>query len=163
MAQLASAAGVTKATLYAYFAGKSALVDAVVDHWVREMSFACPMSRQLPLRQQLIDIGLQLQKLASHPPAPSLTRRIAEVEQRLSPQQMAAWRSRYAQFEHYLAGLLERHCNCERPSQAARQLMLLAIGDLCGESRDLRVADTARVESAVELILRAYPERASQP
>lgn len=153
--EVAKAAGVRKATLYSYFDSKSALIDAAVDQWLRELPTFCPTDGALPLRQQLISIGLQLQKLAAHPVTVSLTERLAE--KRLSPGQMAAWRSRYDGFEDSLAGLLERHCNCERPRQVAHLFLLLAVGDLRPESAALHAVEPLSMESVVELILRAYP------
>jgi len=153
--EVAKAAGVRKATLYSYFDSKSALIDAAVDQWLRELPAFCPTDAALPLRQQLISIGLQLQKLATHTVTISLTERLAE--KRLSQGQMAAWRSRYDAFEDSLAGLLERHCDCERPRQVAHLFLLLAVGDQRPECAALHVVDPLRIESAVELILRAYP------
>ena len=161
MDQVAKSAGVRKATLYVYFDGKSALIDAVVTQWLREMPYR-PIVLGLPLRHQLIDIGLQLQKLAAHPATAALTKWIGEVELRLHPQQLSAWRGRYTEFESHLSGLLERHCHCENPGHAAHQFLLLVIGDLRFESAAPRVPDRARIESAVELTLRAYPQLADQ-
>jgi AcrR family transcriptional regulator len=152
--EVAKAAGVRKATLYSYFDSKSALIDAAVDQWLRELPTFCPPDGALPLRQQLIGIGLQLQKLAAHPGTVSLTKRLAE--KRLSLRQMAAWRSRYDDFEDCLAGLLERHCDCERPRQVAQLFLLLAVGDLPPECASLHIVDPLRIESVVELTLRAY-------
>ena len=161
MDQVAKTAGVRKATLYLYFDGKSALVDAVVDQWLREMPYR-PVVRCLPLRQQLIDIGRQLQTLDARPATVALTRWIGEVELRLDPQQLSAWRGRYTEFENHLAELLRRHCHCENHSLAANQFLLLALGDFGFESSPLRNAGMERIESAVELILRAYPRQADQ-
>jgi AcrR family transcriptional regulator len=153
--EVAKAAGVRKATLYTYFDSKSALIDAAVDQWLRELPTFCPTDGTLPLRQQLISIGLQLQKLTAHPVTVSLTKRLAE--KRLSLGQMAAWRSRYDDFEGSVAGLLECHCDCERPMQVAQLFLLLAVGDLGPECATLHIVDPLRIESVVELILRAYP------
>jgi AcrR family transcriptional regulator len=101
MDEVATAARVSKATLYSYFDGKSALIDAVIDELLRELPALRSPDGALPLRQQLIDVGLQLQKLAAHPAAVLLTIRLAE--QRLSAEQLAAWRRRYEEFETFLA------------------------------------------------------------
>jgi AcrR family transcriptional regulator len=161
MDQVAKTAGIRKATLYIYFDGKSALIDAVVARWLREMPCR-PTVRSLPLREQLIDIGLQLQTLAAHPATVALTKWIGEVELRLSPQQLSAWRGRYTEFKSHLAELLRLHCHCENRSLAANQFLLLALGDLALEFWALRNAEMERIEGAVELILRAYPQRAAQ-
>jgi len=155
--EVAKAAGVRKATIYSYFDSKSALIDAAVDQWLRELPTFCPTDGGLPLHQQLISIGLQLQKLAAHPVTVSLTERLAG--KRLSPRQMAAWRSRFDGFEDNLAELLERHCDCERPRQVAQLFLLLAVGDLRPECAALHVVESLSIESVVELILRAYPPR----
>lgn len=104
MAEVASAAGVQKATLYSYFDGKSALVDAAIETLLEELPVLRPLDGSRPLRQQLIDVGLQLQELAAHPAAVSLA--IGLAEQRLSAKQLAAWQRRYKDFERFLAELL---------------------------------------------------------
>jgi AcrR family transcriptional regulator len=153
--EVAKAAGVRKATLYSYFDSKSALIDAAVDQWLRELPSFCATGASLPVRQQLISIGLQLQQLAAHPVTVSLTERLAE--KRLSPRQMAAWRSRYDGFEAGLAELLECHCDCESPRQVAQLFLLLAAGDLRPQCATLPSVDPSRIEGVVELILRAHP------
>jgi AcrR family transcriptional regulator len=161
MDQVAKTAGIRKATLYIYFDGKSALIDAVVAQWLREMPCR-PTVRSLPLRQQLIDIGFQLQTLAAHPATVALTKWIGEVELRLNPQQLSAWRGRYMEFKSHLAELLRLHCHCENRSVAANQFLLLALGDLTFGFSPLGNVEMETIESAVELILRAYPQRADQ-
>ena len=88
MDEVAKAAGVRKATLYAYFDSKSALISAVVDRWLCEMPVVSLVDRGIPLRQQLIETGLQLQKLSAHPAAISLTKRLAEWNR---PLQQSNW------------------------------------------------------------------------
>jgi AcrR family transcriptional regulator len=155
MDQIAEAAGVRKATVYGYFDGKSALINAVVDRWLREMPAIGPVDRGTPLRQQLIETGLQLQELSAHPAAVALTKSLAEAEPCLTPQQLDAWRCRYAAFEDFLAGLLERHCGCEQPRRVASQFVILSIGGPVPPAGP-RIADRSRIEGAAELILRAY-------
>lgn len=157
MDQVAAAAGVRKATLYSYFDGKSALIDAAIDALLLELPVLRSTVGALPLREQLIDVGLQLQALAGHPATASLTRRLAE--QRLSAEQLAAWRRRYEEFESFLAGLLKRHCDCERPEQVAQLFLLLVADDLRSRSTALHTVDAPRIESAVDLVLRAHPHR----
>lgn len=154
MAEVASAAGVQKATLYSYFDGKSALVDAAIETLLEELPVLRPLDRSRPLRQQLIDVGLQLQELAAHPAAVSLA--IGLAEQRLSAKQLAAWQRRYEEFERFLAELLERFCHCEDPKQVARLFLLLVVGDLCPQSAILD-KEPPRIERAVDFLLRAYP------
>ena len=161
MEEVAKAAGVRKATLYAYFDSKSALISAVVDRWLCEMPVVSLVDRGTPLRQQLIETGLQLQKLSAHPAAISLTKRLAEVEQCLTARQLDAWRRRYVEFEDFLTGLLERHCGCEHPRRVACQFLILAIGDLDSLPVAPQIADPSRIESAAELILRAYREESA--
>lgn len=158
MDEVAKAAGVRKATLYAYFDSKSALIGAVVDRWLCEieMPVVSLVDRGTPLRQQLIEAGLQLQKVSAHPAAISLTKRLAEVEQCLTARQLDAWQRRYMEFEDFLTGLLERHCGCEHPRRVACQFLILAIGGLDSLPVGPQIADTSRIESAAELILRAY-------
>jgi AcrR family transcriptional regulator len=156
MDEVAKAAGVRKATLYAYFDSKSALINAVVDRWLCEMPVVSLADRGTPLRQQLIETGLQVQKLSAHAAAISLTKRRAEVEQCLTTRQLDAWQRRYVECEDFLADLLERRCGCEYPRQAAYQFLILAIGGLDALPVGPQIADMSRIESAAELILRAY-------
>ncbi|GAB3090555.1 hypothetical protein GCM10027159_03460 [Lysobacter terrae] len=159
MDQVAMAAGVRKATLYNYFDGKSALIDAVIDRWLHEVPGATPIARGSSLRQQLVGIGWQLQRLSTHPAAISLAKRLAEIEHRLAPQQLQAWQQRYAALEGVLAGLLERHCGCERPENLAHQFVLLSVGCLDSMPSSSHADGGARIECAVELVMRAYPEK----
>lgn len=149
MDEVAEAAGVRKATLYSYFDGRSELIEAVIDMWLYELPVLRSIDGALPLRQQLIDVGRQLQDLAAHPAAASLIL----AGQRLSAEQLAAWRRRYEEFERFLAGLLERHCRCEQPRQVAQLFQLLVVGDLRPESAALHIAEQPRVERAVDLLL----------
>lgn len=155
MDDVAEAAGVRKATLYSYFDGRSALIDAVIDMWLLDLPALRSTDGALPLRRQLIDVGLQLQDLAGHPAAASL----ALATQRLSAEQLAAWRKLYDEFERFLSGLLERHCGCEQPRQVAQLFQLLVVGDLRPQSAALHITDPPRVERAVDLLLSAYPQR----
>lgn len=159
MDEVATAAGVSKATLYSYFDGKSALIAAVIDELCRELPALRSTDGSLPLRRQLIDVGLQLQELAVHFVAASLT--IGYAEQRLSPKQLAAWQRRYEEFERFLAGLLVHHCDCEQPKRVAQLFLLLVVGDLSPALNMQHIVDPSRIESAVDLLLRAYPQRCS--
>lgn len=152
MDEVAAAAGVQKATLYAYFDGKSALVDAVIDKLLQELPVLRLTDGALPLREQLVDVGFQLQEL---------TARSATFArgQRLSARQAAAWQERHEEFEGFLTGLLKHHCDCEQPKRVAQLFLLLVAGDMRNESVAEHLVDTPRVQSAVDLILRAYPQR----
>lgn len=159
MEQVATVAGVRKATLYTYFDGKSALIEAVVARWLHEMLSASVDEHDTPLRQQLTDIGWQLHALSTHPKAVSLAKGMADASERLAPQQLQAWQRRFTPFEDHLALILNRHCDCDYPAYVAHQFVLLTVGcvDLTPASAK---ADTgARIDRAVELILLAYPEK----
>lgn len=156
MDEVATAAGVSKATLYSYFGGKSALIDAVIDELLRELPAPRSPDRTLPLRQQFIDVGLQLHRLAAHPAAVLLAVRLGE--QLLSAQQLAEWRKPRQALEDVIARLLERQCDCEYPRQVAQLFILLVAGDLRPGSASLQIVDRPRIDSAVDLILRAYPQ-----
>lgn len=157
MDEVAAAAGVQKPTLYAYFDGKSALIDAVIDKLLCERPVLRLAERDLPLRQRIIDVGLQMQELAAH--CATLTLAIGLAEIRLSTNQWVAWQRRYADSESYLAGLLEHYCDCEQPERVAQLFRLLAVSDLRPETAVQNIKDPSRIESAVDLLLRAYPQR----
>jgi AcrR family transcriptional regulator len=162
MDQIAAAAGVRKATLYAYFDGKSALVDAVIDRWLHEIPATTPAVRGSSLRQQLVEIGWQLHRLSTHPATVSLARRLDEMEHCLAPLQLQAWQRRYATFEDALTRLLEHRCACEFPEYLAHQFVLLSVGGL-DSTHSPHPADAGeRIERAVELVIRAYPERCAR-
>lgn len=157
MDEVATAAGVQKPTLYAYFDGKSALVDAVISNLLLELPVLRPTDDAVPLREQLVDVGLQLQELAAHSATVSLAHGFAE--RRLSAEQLTVWQKRHEEFEHFLAGLLKNHCGCEQPKRVAQLFLFLVAGDLRQESEAEHIVDTPRIQSAVDLILRAYPQR----
>lgn len=157
MDEVAAAAGVQKATLYAYFDGKSVLVDAVISNLLLELPVLRPTDNAAPLREQLVDVGLQLQKLAAHSATVSLAHGFAA--RRLSAEQLTVWQKRHEEFEHFLAGLLKHHCGCEQPKRVAQLFLFLVAGDLRQESEAEHIVDTPRIQSAVDLILRAYPQR----
>jgi AcrR family transcriptional regulator len=159
MDEVAAAAGVQKATLYAYFDGKSALVDAVIDKLLQELPVLRLADDALTLREQLVDVGLQLQELAAHSATVSLI--FGFTGQRLSAKQLTVWEKRHEEFERFLAGLLKHHCDCEQPKPVAQLFLLLVAGDLRQESVTERIVDMSRIQSAVDLILRAYPMRSS--
>lgn len=158
MDEMAAAAGVQKATLYAYFDGKSALVDAVIDKLLQELPSLQPTDDALPLHEQLVDLGVQLQQLAAHSAALPISLGLAG--HRLAPQQLAVWQKRHEEFEGFLAGLLKHHCDCEQPERVAQLFLLLVAGDLRHESAAEHIADTPRIQSAVDLVLRAHPSHA---
>lgn len=159
MDEVAAAAGVQKATLYAYFDGKSALVDAVIDKLLQELPSLQPPDDTLPLHEQFVDLGVQLQHLAAHSAALSMSLGLAG--HRLASQQLATWQKRHEEFEGFLARLLKQHCDCEQPERVAQLFLLLVAGDLHHESLAGHIADTPRIQSAVDLVLRAYPMRCS--
>lgn len=155
MDEVAAAAGVQKATLYAYFDGKSALVDAVISNLLLELPVLRPTDDATPLREQLVDVGLQLQELAVHSATVSLA--LGFAERRLSAEQLTAWQKRHEEFEGFLAELLRHHCDCEQPKQVAQLFLLLVAGDLRQEPITAHIVDMPKIQSAVDLILRAYP------
>ena len=155
MDEVAAAAGVQKPTLYAYFDGKSALVDAVISNLLLDLPVLRPTNKTAPLREQLVDVGLQLQELAAHSATVSLA--LGFAEQRLSVEQLTAWRTRHEEFKRFLVGILKHHCSCERPEQLAQLFLLLVSGDLRPVVTAAHVVDPERIEVAVDLLMRAYP------
>lgn len=155
MDEVAAAAGVQKGTLYSYFEGKSALIDAVIDKLLQDLPVLRPADDTLSLREQLVDLGLQLQELTAYSATISLT--LGFAGRRLSAKQLAAWQKRHEEFESFLAGLLKHHCDCEQPKRVAQLFLLLVAGDLRPEPAAEHIIGTPRIQSAVDLILRAYP------
>lgn len=157
MDQVAATAGVQKPTLYAYFDGKSALVEAVIEMSLQALPAPRPVDEALPLRQQFIDAGHQLQTLAVHPANTSLFTLLSE--HRLSVKQLAGWRRTHEAFADVISGMLARHCDCDYPGQAAQLFLLLVAGHLRPDLATAYFIDPTRIESAVDWLLRAYPQR----
>lgn len=160
MDQVAKMAGVRKATLYTYFDGKSALIEAVIARWLDEMPLPSVDDRDTPLRQKLTDIGWQLHTLSTHPKAVSLAKGVADAGDRLAPQQLQTWQRRFTVFESHLALILGRHCECTHPACVAHQFVLLAVGCVALAPAPEETDTGARIDRAVELVLLAFPEKA---
>lgn len=155
MNDVAAAAGVQKPTLYAYFDGKSVLVDAVIDRMLQDLPSLRRTDETRSLREQLLDVGHQLQGLGAHAATALLA--LGITEGRLSALQLALWQKRYEEFEEFLITLFKHRCSCGQPAQVARQFIVLVVGDLPNASAADRIIDATRIQSAVDLVLLAYP------
>lgn len=152
-------AGTSKATLYAYFHGKDALFNAVMDHWLAECSAFLPEPREeTSLRDRLTHAARELLRLDAQPAAAAISRALSRSLQAPSLERLKRWEHRYQPCRHYLESLLARDSQCDDPALAAYQFLLLIVGRL--DSVTPLPVDAAFVEMTVDAFLRAYPEKA---
>ncbi len=153
MQVIADAAGVTKATLYAYFENKAQLFRAVIEHWMEELPEpALAYSAEGDLRAQLNEVAQALLRQAGHPASLALASLLA----RSNWIAQKRWRQRHRPYRSYLEQALSRCPHCSDPARAASQFLLLAVGSL--ESGTVLPVDEARVIAAVDLFVRAYAD-----
>ena len=105
MLTIADAAGVTKATLYAYFENKAQLFRAVIEHWMEQLpepALAYPVDGDL--RAQLNEVAQALWRQAGHPASLALARLLA----RSNWIAQKRWRQRHRPYRSYLEQTLSR-------------------------------------------------------
>lgn len=151
MQLIADSAGVTKATLYAHFGSKSALLRAVVEYWMEALPQpALPTQMQGSLRKSLEEVARALLQHALHPASIALTKIM--MRSNWIPQKR--WRQRYRPYQMHVEKALWQCPRCEDPVRTARQFLVLAVGSL--DPGTAAHIDEARIAAAVELISLAY-------
>lgn len=169
MEAIAREAGVSKATLYAYFAGKDALFGYIVADKGQESPlddslFAADMD---DLRAVLLTIGLRLMRFLQRGRTLALQRVVAAESTRFPELGQAVYENgpgRFcARFVPWLAEQIRRGRVCaDDPGMATQHYLALLRGDLFLRGvLGLRPAPTdaeitASVEAAVDAWLRAY-------
>lgn len=150
MQAIAASAGVTKATLYAYFGDKEQLFRAVIDYWLEQLPEPeLPSQPCGALRSCLERAATSLQQLGEHPASYALTHILLRT-QRIPHKR---WRQRYRPYQNYLEAVLVRAVRCAHPAQAAGQFLLLAVGRI--DSSPLAPSEP-RLMAAVDLFVQAY-------
>ena len=175
MNEVARIAGVSKGTLYVYFASKEALFEALIrDERKQQAERICNYDVEGDVATVLRSLGRNLMRsmtrpetiaqvrivLAVGPKFPNIGRAFDEAGPKYGLKRLAA----YLESE-IAAGTLE----IAHPALAARQFVLLCQGDLFHDLLFM-VRDEATqaeidrtVDAAVEVFLRAYGRSAKQP
>lgn len=151
MQMIAESAGVTKATLYAYFGDKAQLFRAVIEYWMEalpEPSLPCAVNGEL--RTCLDVVARELLQQSMHPAFLALTNIL--LRSNWVPQKR--WRQRYHPYQAYLEKALGQSARCRDPGRGAGQFLLLAVGNL--DPGTSTPTDQSRIAAAVELFIQAY-------
>lgn len=153
MRMVAERAEVAKPTLYAYFRGKSALLEAVIEFWLGEVPTpALAYMQEKTLRSQLNQASRELLRQARHPASIAFDQMVARSS--LVPTiQLERWRQRYSTHLYVLQKVFANRCYANDAVLAASQFVLLIVGD-----PDLEIStstDEHRAVAAVELFARS--------
>lgn len=153
MLMVAEMAEVAKPTLYAYFRGKSALLDAVTEYWMA----AVPTPRLdyvhgKTLRLHLTQVSRELLRQARHPASIAFERMMARSS--VVPEiHCQRWRQRYGAHLNFLQKVLADRCYANDAVLAASQFVLLTVGDANPELPS--GSDEHRAVAAIELFARS--------
>jgi len=155
---IASEAGVTKATLYAYFQDKATLFGTVMQHWLAQLPKPELDDRtRRSLHEQLTRVAGGLVQQTSHPSAIAITQALSKSAD-ASLLKYAEWRHQcYQPYQRHLEKILAQYCQCDDPRLAAHQFLLLVIGHLDPNTSEPN--STERVNTAISAFMRAYPEK----
>lgn len=153
MRMVAERAGVAKQTLYAYFRGKSALLEAVIEYWLDAVPApVLEYMQEKTLRSQLNQASRELLRQARHPASIAFDQMVARSG--LVPTiYLERWHQRYSAHLYFLQRVFANRCYANDAALAASQFVLLIVGHL-----DLEVstsADEHRAVAAVELFARS--------
>lgn len=153
MRMVAERAEVAKPTLYAYFRGKSALLEAVIEYWLDAVPTpALEYMQEKTLRSQLNQASRELLRQARHPASIAFDQMVARSS--LVPTiHLERRRQRYSAHLYFLQRVFANRCYANDTALAASQFVLLIVGHL-----DLEVStssDEHRAVAAVELFARS--------
>ncbi len=130
MGMLASAADVTKATLYAHFRGKSRLFEAVLGHWMDSLPTPTLSSvGGAELHNQLAAVERHLR----HPALAAMTRALARSVY-VPESYLERWQQRHRLLLRFLEDVLSKSAECDNAGRAACQFLNLALCNI--ERRD---------------------------
>ena len=152
MRMVAERAGVAKPTLYAYFRGKSSLLEAVIEYWLS--AIPTPVIEYMPektLRLQLNHASGELLRQARHPASLAFGQMVAHSTL-LPPIHLERWRQRYSTHFYHLQKIFANRCYANDTALAASQFVLLIVGD--SDSGILANQYEHRAVAAVELFVR---------
>lgn len=153
MRMVAERAGVAKPTLYAYFRGKSALLEAVIEYWLDAVPTpVLEYMQEKTLSLQLNQASRELLRQARHPASIAFDRMVARSS--LVPKiYLERWHQRYSAHLYFLQRVFADRCYANDTALAASQFVLLIVGHL-----DLEVStssDEHRAVAVVELFARS--------
>ena len=153
MHMVAERAEVAKPTLYAYFRGKSALLEAVIEYWLDAVPPpAFEYVQGKALRLQLNHAARELLHQARHPASLAFNQMVVRSSL-LSTIHLERWYQRYSSHLSFLQKAFADRCYANDAVLAASQFVLLIVGD-----PDLQVStssDEHRAVAAVELFVRS--------
>lgn len=158
MRMVAERAGVAKPTLYAYFRGKSALLEAVIEYWLDAVPApAIEYMQEKTLRSQLSQASRELLRQAMHPASLAFDQMVARSS--LVPAiHHERWRQRYSMHLYFLQKVFADRCYANDAVLAASQFVRLIVGDL--DSKISTASYEHRSVAVVELFYRSctsYP------
>jgi|LNAP01.1.fsa_nt_gb AcrR family transcriptional regulator len=157
---IATRTGVTKATLYAHFHSKAHLFGAVMERWLEALPApAFLVDPAACVREQLTTVAGDLVRLATHPAAVAIATALAQSPRMHSIEHLHAWQQRYCPHQRHLEKVLSRHCGCDAPALAARQFLLLVIGNLDPSTACSEPDGQMRALAAVDVFMRAFLDR----
>lgn len=157
MRMVAERAGVAKPTLYAYFRGKSALLEAVIEYWLDAIPTpVLEYMQEKTLRSQLNQASRELLRQARHPASIAFDQMVARSSV-VPTIYLERWHQRYSTYLSFLQKVFTNRCYANDTALAASQFVLLIVGHL-----DLEVSATSdeyRAVAVVELFARSctYP------
>ncbi len=153
MRMVAERAGVAKPTLYAYFRGKAALLEAVIEYWLDAVPPpTLEYMRGKTLRLQLNHAARELLRQARHPASLAFDQMVARSSL-LPTIHLERWHQRYSTHLCFLQKVFADRCHANDAALAASQFVLLIAGD-----PDLEIptrSDEHRTVAAVELFARS--------
>lgn len=153
MRMVAERAGVAKPTLYAYFRGKSALLEAVIEYWLDAVPPpALEYMQGKTLRAHLNHAARELLRLARHPASLAFIQMVARSSL-LPAIHLERWYQRYSSHLSFLQKAFANCCYANNAALAASQFVLLIVGDPVLEVSTR--SDEHRVVAAVELFVRS--------
>lgn len=152
MCMVAESAGVAKPTLYAYFRGKPALLEAVIQYWLDAIPRpALEYMQEKTLRLQLNSASRELLRQARHPASIAFDQAVARSS--LMPEiHLERWRQRYGTHLYFLQKVFADRCYANDAALAASQFVLLVVGNASSEAPES--SDEHRAVAAVELFAR---------
>lgn len=153
MRMVAEMAELAKPNLYAYFRGKSVLLDAVVECWMAALPTPkLDYANGKTLRLHLTKASRELLRQARHPASIAFERMMARSS--VVPEiHCERWRQRYSVHLDFLQRVLADRCYANDAALAASQFVLLTVGDATPE---LPVeSDEHRAVAAIELFSRS--------
>lgn len=148
---LASAADVTKATLYAHFKGKSGLYEAVLGHWLDSL----PEPMLLPvedagLGEQLVTVERALR----HPASSAMTRALARSVY-VPKACLERWHQRHGLLLRHLEEVLSKGIGPENARHAACRFLNLALCNI--DRRDaMKFGNSPTDWGVADVFARAY-------